>query len=92
MILFCDNQAVVQMVNNMTSSCKNCMVLVRMLALESVKSNVRIFAKYIRSQDNIASDYLSRMQMSKFFSLKDSWDKIQTPIPQSLTPIEKLWV
>ena len=28
-ILFCDNQAVVNMINNNSSSCKNCMVLIR---------------------------------------------------------------
>ena len=28
-IIFCDNQSVIHMVNNTTSSCKNCMVLIR---------------------------------------------------------------
>ena len=43
-ILFCDNQSVVEMVNNTTSSCRNCMVLIRLLVLESLVQNVRVFA------------------------------------------------
>ena len=43
-ILFCDNEAVVHMVNNNSSKCKNCMHLIRVLVLESLIQNVRIFA------------------------------------------------
>ena len=32
-ILFCDNQSVVDMINLTTTSCKNCMVLIRMIVL-----------------------------------------------------------
>ena len=39
-ILFCDNQTVVHMVNNMSSSCKNCIVLIRKLVLNSLCDNV----------------------------------------------------
>ena len=38
-IIFCDNQAVVSMVNNTTSSCKNCMTLLRYLVLNNLKFN-----------------------------------------------------
>ena len=69
-ILFCDNQSVIQMVNNTTSSCPNCMVLIRMLVLKSLTENVRIFARYIRSKDNVASDLLSRLKISEFKQLK----------------------
>ena len=34
--LFCDNQAVVEMVNKKTSSCKNCMILIRMIVLKGM--------------------------------------------------------
>ena len=35
-VIFCDNQAVISMVNNMTSSCKNCMILIRLLVLDGL--------------------------------------------------------
>ena len=57
-VLFCDNTSAVEMINN-TSSCQNCMVLIRILVLESLKSNVRVFAKYISSKANAYSDALS---------------------------------
>ena len=44
-IIFCDNQSVVAMVNSTTSSCKRCMVLIRVLVLHCLKHNVRVFAK-----------------------------------------------
>ena len=34
-ILFCDNEAVVHMINDTSSKCKNCMVLLRILVLEN---------------------------------------------------------
>ena len=91
-ILFCDNQSVVQMVNITSSSCKNCMVLIRILVLKCLEENVRIFARYIRSKDNTASDYLSRLKIDAFKRLKDSWDEFPTEIPSRLTPINKLWI
>ena len=39
-ILHCDNQSVVAMINNMTSSCKNCLQLIRLLILHSMNCNI----------------------------------------------------
>ena len=36
-IIFCDNEAVVSMVNNSMSSCKRCMRLIRLLTLKSLE-------------------------------------------------------
>ena len=41
-ILFCDNESVVHMVNKSSSRCKNCMVLIRLMTLESMVHNVRV--------------------------------------------------
>ena len=38
-VVFCDNQATVVMINNLSSSCKNCMVLLRKLVLNGLKYN-----------------------------------------------------
>ena len=61
-ILFCDNEAVVNMINNSSSKCKNCMVLIRMLVLEGLVCNTRVFARYVKSKDNDKADALSRLQ------------------------------
>ena len=60
----CDNMAVVHMVNNLTSRCKNCMFLIWMLVLNGLKFNRRITARYINTKDNNLSDALSRNQMT----------------------------
>ena len=81
-ILFCDNQSVVEMVNKTTSSCKNCMVLIRILVLKSLMGNVRVFAKYQKSKENVVSDLLSCIQITKFKALRTDWDMYPTPIPK----------
>ena len=65
-IVFCDNQAVVNVVNNITSSCKNCMVLFRLLVLNGIVHNCRLYVKYVKSKDNGVSDALSRLQFECF--------------------------
>ena len=47
-VIFCDNQSVMYMVNNTTSSCPNCMVLLRMLVLRCLINNVRLQVNYIK--------------------------------------------
>ena len=42
-VVFCDNQSVVTMVNNTTSKCKNCMVLIRKLTQYCLAINTRVF-------------------------------------------------
>ena len=42
-ILFCDNRSVVDMINLTTTSCKNCMVLIRMIVLKGLVENVKSF-------------------------------------------------
>ena len=90
-VLFCDNQSVVAMVNSTTSSCKNCMILIRILVLECLYNNVRVFARYIKSADNKAPDYLSRLKFDSFRALKSSWEAEPTPILENLWPIMKCW-
>ena len=43
-IIFCDNQSIVAMVNKTTSSCHRSMVLIRILVLHCLKWNTRVFA------------------------------------------------
>ena len=67
--IFCDNEAVVHMVNNYASSCANCMVLIRLLVLRTLEMNFRIFVRHIKTQDNEISDSLSRLQWCRFQKL-----------------------
>ena len=49
-VIFCDNQAVVHMVNNTSSSCKNCMFLIRKLVLDGLYFNRRVSVRYVNTK------------------------------------------
>ena len=87
-VLFCDNQGVVEMINTTSSMCKNCMVLTRLLVLESLIQNVRIFAKHVQGVDNDLSDSLSRGNSVKFATLAQTknlvFNKYSTPVPECI--------
>ena len=57
--IFFDNMAVVHMINSMTSGCANCMFLIHLLALNNLKFNCHLSARYISTKDNFLSDALS---------------------------------
>ena len=93
-VVFCDNQAVVEMVNKCVSSCKNCMVLLRKLVLRQMKWNFRVFVKFVRTQDNGVADALSRQNWKRFAKLTVGKNMNKKPevLPHELWPIEKLWI
>ena len=61
--MFCDNEAVVHMVNNTTSGCKYCMVLIRKLVLKCINNNMQIFMRHLKGIHNQYSDFLSRLKI-----------------------------
>ena len=81
------------MINNSSSSCQNCMVLIRKITLYSLVHNIRVFAKYISMVDNSLSDSLSRFHTMRFWKLVQekglTMDKNPTLIPKELWPPEK---
>ena len=85
--IFCDNSAVVSMVNDLTSSCRNCMVLLRMITLNGLKFNRRVRTKYVRSRDNGLADALSRGQMMRFRKLGPHMDEKPCIIHSDLIPM-----
>ena len=95
-ILFCDNMSVVNMINNTSSSCKNCMVLIRLLVLKGLTENVRIFASHITSKANYFSDSLSRLKMDLFWKLSEEKGKpfnaMPDEMPDELWPMQKIWL
>ena len=90
-ILFCDNQAVVGMINTTTSSCKQCLKLIRILVLHCLTCNVRVFARYINTKANVDADMLSRLKISVFRRRNQNCDAEPTKIPKDLWPVQKIW-
>ena len=90
-VIFCDNMAVIQMVNQVTSSCHNCMYLIRLLVLNGLIHNTRVFAKFVWSCDNRLSDSLSHLQLKRFRQL----GPLMTEFPSQVTPLiwlaSKIW-
>ena len=93
--VYTDNRNVMNAVNDNSTSCKRCMVLVRLLVLHCLTVNVRVFAEYVKSKDNELTDALSRGQINLFkkkaikagITIEDE----PTPIPKMMWPMEKLW-
>ena len=93
-IVYCDNEAVVHVVNNFTSGCKNCMILLRILMLRSLEWNFRIFVKHLKTTKNGEADALSRQYFKRFRQLASvrTIDKEPTPPPSALWPLQKFWL
>lgn len=88
----CDNQAVVEMINNSTSSCRLCMILIRHITLVCMKNNVRLFSKYIPSKQNTCADLLSRGRILKFKQLAGQRVNLYPDdLPNELYPIPLEW-
>ena len=94
--LLCDNTSVVHMVNSFSSKCKNCMVLLRLIAFHNIKHNIRIQMEYVKSKDNLFPDLLSRMKYNVFREKAREHNRYFegkcTPIPSELWPMEKVWL
>ena len=82
-IIFCDNKSVVEIINKTVSSCAKCMILIRIMTLTSIKNNVRFFAKYVPSKENILADAFSRNKLEIF------WKNVRSEIPEKLWPPSK---
>ena len=92
--IFCDNQAVVSMVNNNSSSCKNCMILIRFIVLQCLIHNVKLTAKYVCSKSNEILNSLSRLQTLRFKTLTQHLDMDHEPtqIAKEINYIPDIWL
>ena len=61
----CDNKSVVGMVNNTTSNCHNCMVLIRIIVMETLVHNVRLKVKYL--------DSVCVPKVTQLFAINEKW-------------------
>ena len=89
--LFVDNESVMHMVNNSSSKCKNCMMLIRLITLESLIQNVRVSAKHVSSEENGLTDSLSRHDFKRFRKLGPHMERYPTPMPKELIPMSRVW-
>ena len=90
--IFCDNMAVVFMINNQVSSCPNCMFLLRLITLNDMVFNRRTFTKYVKSADNCLSDALSHLQFNRFWSLVPQHMRtLPTPVSSLIWPPSLIW-
>ena len=92
MKVLCDDQSVVWMINNLSSSCRHCMYFLCLLVLNGLQFNQRVVAQHIMGTDNKMSDALSRNQLDCFRhvappGMKQYPDKIS----ETLWPLSKLW-
>ena len=94
--LFCDNMSVVHMINNNSSKCKNCMVLIRIIVLKALIHNVKITAKHVQGTSNIFADLLSRLRYDLFRKEARKRNAIfnnkPDSIPEMLWPMENIWL
>ena len=92
-VIFCDNQLVVSMVNNTTSGCKGCMRLLRLLVLNNLKFNRRVSVKYVKSADNILAESVSRCKWNTFWkNAPRKTQKLPDEVPSDLLPPEKFFI
>ena len=66
-IIFCDNLSIVHALNNSTSNCPNCLILLRRIMLTSVKYNVRFFCRHVEGATNTLANKLLRGNIDLFW-------------------------
>ena len=68
------------------------MTLIRIITLQGLINNVRIFARHIPTTDNGISDALSRLEMDRFRKLGPHMNDQPDAILEILWLIEKYWM
>ena len=86
-LVHCDNESVVSMINSSSSSCGKCMVLIRKLTFKCLQCNLCIFAQHIMGQ-NTLPDLLSQLTIDKFKDVVKNQNFNVYPTP----PSPELWL
>ena len=90
-IIFCVNMSVVEMINQGSSTCSKCMILLRLLTLNGLQYNRRVLACHVRSKDNGLSDALSHLQFECFRCLGPHMNKYPHQVDPRVWPVSKFW-
>ena len=88
------------MIRKQLSKCKICMILIRLITLQGLVNNTRVFAKHVKTDENGMADALSRLQFQRFKKLclereeKEGLTMNLTAdaVPECLLPDHKLWI
>ena len=92
-IVHCDNQSVVNIINSTGSKCKNSMFLIKQLALNNLRFGTRVFAQYIETDRNVLADSLSRLDFKCFFKhTPPTVSQLPDELPHHLWPASKIWI
>ena len=72
---------------------KIALVLLRLITLEGMLHNVRIFSKHVKTEENVLADALSRGQMSRFWeNAPISMNRTPVAISDKLWPVQNIWM
>lgn len=82
-LFFCDNLAVVNILNKQTSKDPVIMTLVRKFVLKCLYHNINFHLKHIAGRKNVVSDALSRLQIQKARHLQPSLDPEPHLVPKA---------
>ena len=83
-LVHCDNQAVVEVVNAGSSRDSEIMHLLRSLFFVSAHFELSIRAVHVAGKDNVKADAISRDNVSLFLAQAPEADRSPTPLPPSL--------
>jgi len=88
-ILHCDNQSVVEIINARRSRVVVLNRLLRTLVLSELTSDYSVTAIYIPTEDNIVADSLSRLDFQRFRAALPSADLLPTVVPTDV--LQRVW-
>ena len=91
--IHCDNESVMNMVNHLTSSCMQCVKLLRIMVLDNIIKNRKIKVLHVKSRDNNLADAFSRMDFGRFW--RDApvcMAGSPSPLPAIIWWPEKVWL
>ena len=83
-VLWSDNQAVVQLINNNSARCPRVLALLRRLVRSQLEGNLAVRARHVAGVQNEVADALSRFQWQRFRALAPQADKRGTAIPDDI--------
>ena len=86
LLILCDNEAVVYVINKQSSRDSSLMSLIRTLTVTLMQFNIVIRAKHVPGKLNVVADMLSRFQDGPQILRQYGLDAVPSAIPQDLLP------
>ena len=86
LLVLCDNEAIVHVINSQTCKEQNIMSLVRTMTVTIMRNNVILRAKHVPGKTNIIADALSRFQDTPEIRDRYGLVQLQSVIPPDLLP------